>query len=110
MEGRVFGFRARLGGIEGQLLLRIENGKVGKRAADQGAAAAKIETASRSGGEEFDDARKRDALLAMHLGDRQRERSFKSGDAERRALEFHLLFVRGVRSVIGVDSVHRTVA
>src|SRR5260370_22649507 len=99
MEGRVFGFRARLGGIEGPLLLRIENGNVGKRAADQGTAAAKIETASRSGGEEFDDARKRDALLAMQSGDRQRKRRFKAGDAECRALEFHLLFVGGWRSV-----------
>ena len=49
------------------------------------------------------------SLLAMQSGDRQRERGFKSGDAERRALEFHLLFVGGVGSVIGGDGVDRAV-
>src|SRR3984893_853745 len=92
VERRVLRFRVRLGGIEGPLLFRIENSNVGDRAAHERPAAAKIETASRTRGEKLHDAGKRDSFLAMQPGDRQRERSFKSGDAERRALEFHLLF------------------
>src|SRR6266481_5448676 len=99
----------RLGGIKCPLLLRIENRNVGDRAADERAAAAKIETSSWTGGEELHDAGKRDSLLAMQPGDRQRERSFKSGYAEGRALKFHLLFMVRVRSVVGRDGVHRTV-
>src|SRR5260370_22133615 len=93
VERRVLRFRVRLGGIEGPLLFRIENRNVGDRAADERPSAAKIETASRTRGEEFHDAGKRDSLLAMQSGDRPREPSFKYGEAERRPAEFPRRFV-----------------
>ena len=46
IEGRVLRFRARFGGVECPLLLRIENRNVSDRASDQGPAASKIEAAS----------------------------------------------------------------
>ena len=45
----------------------------------------------------------------MQVGDRQRERGFQSGDAERGALEFHLFLVGGVGRMVGGDGVHRAV-
>src|SRR5208282_1927983 len=95
--------RARLGDVVGPLLLRIENSNVGDGPADQRTPAAKIETASRAGSEQFHNAGKRDTLFAMQPRDRQRQGSFEAGNAERGALEFHLLFVGGVRSMIGGD-------
>src|SRR6266852_1188020 len=109
VKRRVLRFRVRLGGVEGPLLLRIENRNVGDRAPDERTAAAKIETASWTGGEEVYDSGKRDSLRAMEPGDGQRERGVKSGDAERRALEVHLLFGGGVRCVIGCAGVPRAV-
>ena len=51
----------------------------------------------------------RNFVLTIKLRDGQRQRGFQPGDAERGALEFDLLFVDGVRGMIGSDGVHGAV-
>jgi len=72
----------RLGGFESPAFLRVEEGDVGEVAALEGAAAAKVEDPGGSGGEEFDDAGKRNFVLSVQLCDGQGQRGFETGDAE----------------------------
>src|SRR6266567_8660337 len=95
----------RLGGLEGPALFGIEDGYVCEAAAGQRSAAGEIEDSGGAGGEKFDDARQRNFVLAMKVCNGERQRGFEPGDTEGGALEFHLLFVGGVRSVVGGDGV-----
>jgi len=59
-----------------------------------------------TGSEKIDDARQRNFVLAMKLRNGQGQRGFEPRNAEGGALKLDLLFVRGVRSVVGGDGVY----
>src|ERR1700693_6232556 len=101
--------RPRLGGLKRPALLGIEDSYVGEVAAHQRSAAAEIEYARWPSGKEFDDPRQRNILLAVKLGDGQRQRGFQSRDAKRGGLELDLLFVGRMRGVVGGNGVHGAV-
>src|SRR5260370_27693327 len=83
VKRRVLRFRVRLGGVEGPLLLRIENRNVGERAADERTAAAQIETASWTGGGKVYDSGKRGCARPRPAGVRARAPGLQSRRSER---------------------------
>ena len=67
------------------------------------------EYARGAGGEKLHQAHQRNFPGVHEFAERERERGFKAGDAEGRAIEFHVFAGGMMRRVVGGDGVHAAV-
>src|ERR1700681_1997257 len=80
VEGRVAGFAGGFGSAEGPRAVERKNGEVSGLPGSDGAF--ETENARRTGGEQLDDTKKRNAAGVYELLERERQCSLESGDAE----------------------------
>ena len=107
IEWSVAGFAGGSGGAERPRVIRGKKREVSRLSG--GDAALHAEDARGTSGEKFDEAHEFDSSGVDELIETERQPGFKSGDAERRFIEFDGFAGGFVRRVIGGDGVHGAV-